>query len=283
MSSQSTPTSNGSSRRAAQSPRLVEVLEEGLLTPRMKRIVFGGPGLMDFDAGAFTDHYVKLQLPPTGADYRAPFNVKQIHSTRPRDQWPRTRTYTVRSWHLELKRLTIDFVVHGDEGVASAWARAATVGDTLQLVGPGGDYTPNPSAAWHLMVGDASVIPAIAASLERVPPNRPVHVLLQVGGREDELPLRSSGRLKVTWLHDVGDQVLVEGLRALQFPAGGVDGFVHGEAEAVRAVRRYLIVERGIPRDSLSVSGYWKRSRTEEGWREQKADWKRQVEADAAE
>ena len=32
--------------------------------------------------------------------------------------------------------------------------------------------------------------------------------------------------------------------------------------------------------EDLSISGYWKRRRTEEGWREDKAEWKRQVEAD---
>ena len=60
----------------------------------------------------------------------------------------------------------------------------------------------------------------------------------------------------------------------------GTDAFVHGEASSVRALRRYLIVERGMSRDRLSVSGYWKRSRTEEGWREDKPEWNRLVEAD---
>jgi hypothetical protein len=32
----------------------------------------------------------------------------------------------------------------------------------------------------------------------------------------------------------------------------------------------------------VSVSGYWKRARTEEGWREDKAEWNRQVEEDLA-
>ena len=39
----------------------------------------------------------------------------------------RVRTYTVREWDGE--RLTIDFVVHGDEGVAGPWALPAQPGD----------------------------------------------------------------------------------------------------------------------------------------------------------
>jgi hypothetical protein len=61
-----------------------------------------------------------------------------------------------------------------------------------------------------------------------------------------------------------------------------VHAFVHGEASAVRALRRHLLVDRSLPHEALSISGYWKRDRTEEGWREDKADWNRQVEADAA-
>ena len=53
-------------------------------------------------------------------------------------------------------------------------------------------------------------------------------------------------------------------------------------ASAVRSVRRHLLAERGIPRAAVSISGYWKRTRTEEGWREDKPEWNRLVEADLA-
>jgi NADPH-dependent ferric siderophore reductase len=69
---------------------------------------------------------------------------------------------------------------------------------------------------------------------------------------------------------------------ALQLPRGRGHGFVHGEASAVRNVRRHLLGERGLPAADLSVSGYWKLRRTEEGWREDKAEWQRQVAADVA-
>src|SRR4029078_13137644 len=154
----------------------------------------------------------------------------------------------------------------------------------LQLTGPGGAYTPDPAADWHLMVGDEAVVPAIAASLERLPEGAPVHVILEVGGPEDEVALATPGDLRVTWLHRRAgfDDALVEAVRALAFPEGAVHAFVHGEASAVRAVRRHLVVDRGIPRDALSVSGYWKRGRTAEGWRGDRADLNRQVEADEA-
>ncbi len=256
------------------------------LTPHLIRVVVGGDDLAGFPAGAFTDHYVKLQIPPPGAPYSAPFDAEDVKARLPREQWPRTRTYTVQDWDGERNLLTIDFVHHGDTGVAGPWAAAARPGDGLQLSGPGGAYTPDPEADWHLMAGDESVLPAISASLQRVPAGRPVHVLAEVDGPDDEVALASPGDLRVTWLHrrgrpDDGD-ALLDAVRALEFPAGAVHAFVHGEASAVRALRRHLLVERGVPRDALSISGYGKRDRTEEGWREDKAEWNRQVEADAA-
>jgi NADPH-dependent ferric siderophore reductase len=262
-----------------RTPRVVEVVEVTQLTPRMVRIEFGGGGLEGFAAGEFTDHYVKLQFPPPGADYAAPFDQEEIRATRPREQWPRTRTYSVRAWDPDRLRLTVDFVVHGDEGVAGPWAQNAAPGDLLQLQGPGGAYAPDPDAPAYLMVGDPSVIPAIAASLERVPAGRRVDVVLQVADRDDQVELTTPGDLRVHWLHEPGDDVLAQAVRELELPEL-TDAFVHGEASSVRALRRHLIVERGIPRDALSVSGYWKRSRTEEGWREDKPEWNRLVQAD---
>jgi hypothetical protein len=44
----------------------------------------------------------------------------------------------------------------------------------------------------------------------------------------------------------------------------------------------HLLAERGLPREAVSISGYWKYTRTEEGWREDKPEWNRLVEADLA-
>jgi NADPH-dependent ferric siderophore reductase len=256
------------------------------LTPSMIRVVLGGEDLAGFSAGPFSDRYVKLQLTPPGAPYAAPFDVEQIRATLAREHWPRTRTYSVRAWDPERRRLTIDFVYHGDSGVAGPWAAAAKPGDRLQLLGPGGAYAPDPHADWHLMVGDASVIPAIAVSLQRIDPGVPVHVLIEVDGPEEELELSTPGDLHLQWVRreragaDTETSPLLQALERLRFPGDAVHAFVHGEASSVRAVRRHLLVDRRMPREALSVSGYWKRTRTDEVWREEKAEWKREIERD---
>ena len=236
------------------------------LTPMLTRIVFGGDGLAGFELGEFTDHYVKLQFPREGA---------------PEDERPKVRTYTVRDWDAERGLLTIDFVVHGDEGIAGPWAAAAQVGDTLGLRGPGGGYAPDPDADWHLLAGDTSVIPAISASLPAIPAGAPVHVFVQVHGVEEQVELDSPGALEVHWIHSDADEAMAEALAALDFPAGTPHVFLHGEATSVRLARRHLVVDREVPAERLSASGYWKRQLTDEGWREAKRDWNAQVEAEA--
>ena len=256
----------------------VEHVEQ--LTPQLVRVVLGGEGLVGFSAGEFTDHYVKLQFPPPGAPYTVPFDAAAVREL-PRDQQPVLRTYTVRDWDAATGRLTLDFVVHGDSGVAGPWARAARPGDLLALRGPGGAFAPDPAADWHLMVGDESALPAIAVSLARVPAGVPVHVVAEVEGPEGEIPLESPGALHLTWVHRGEDpDALLRTVERLEFPAGRVCAFVHGEAVATRALRKHLLGERGVPRPDLSVSGYWRRTFTEDGWQSSKREWNAAVEQD---
>ena len=116
----------------------------------------------------------------------------------------------------------------------------------------------------------------------------PVHALIEVDGPDEEHELQTPGELQLTWLHGhghgesevSGESPLEAAVRRLRFPSGRVHAFVHGEADAVRWVRRHLLAERGVAPEDLSASGYWKRRRTEEGWREYKPEWKRLVAAD---
>ncbi|MCK9249069.1 MAG: siderophore-interacting protein [Solirubrobacteraceae bacterium] len=271
--------------RPVRRPIPVRVASTERLTPRMLRIVLEGDALDGFPVGEHTDHYVKLLLPAPGADHGPLFDPEEIRATRPRELWPRTRSYTVRAFDPARRRLTLDVVVHGDQGVAGPWALAARPGDDVQILGPGGGYAPDPAAAWHLMVGDPCVVPAIAASLERLPVGATAHVLIEVEDADDEVPLPSGDGIHVRWLHrgaHPDDALLVGALRELEFPDGPVHAFVHGEASAVRAVRRHLIVDRGMPREALSASGYWKWTRTDEAWRAEKPEWNRLAEQDVA-
>jgi NADPH-dependent ferric siderophore reductase len=261
------------------------VLRTERLTPHLIRLVLGGPELAGFEAGAYTDRYVKVIFPRPGVDYPVPMDMAAVRRDLPREQWPRLRTYTVRSWDPEAVELTIDVVHHGDEGLAGPWAAQARPGDRVMFLGPGGAYAPSGDADWHLLVGDESALPAIAAALERLPLGARARVLIEVSGPEEEQKLATDGDAETVWLHrgdrTVGD-ALVAAVRDLEFPPGVVQAFVHGEATFVKELRRFLRVERGVPLDRLSISGYWRRGTDDEGWRSTKAEWNQQVEAEEA-
>jgi NADPH-dependent ferric siderophore reductase len=257
------------------------------LTPSMVRIVLGGPGLAGFSMSTDTDTYVNLAIPPAGAPYDAVFEPATVRDTFPQELWPVRRRYTVRTWDQDSSALTLDFVVHGDSGTAGPWAAAVAPGDVLVFEGPGSGYRPDPAADWHLMVGDESALPAIAASLEAVPSEAYAVVRLVCDGPDHEIALTCRGDLDLQWLHRTGDRardvaLLATAVAELEFPEGRVHAFVHGEAEEIRAVRRHLLSERGLTRRDMSCSPYWRRTMTDEAWREVKRDFVTAMEADVA-
>lgn len=253
------------------------------VTPHMIRVVVGEVG--GFAAEEFTDHYVKLMFPVEGVAYPEPFDMQVVRETMPREHQPRLRTYTVRSWDPAASELVIDFVHHGDKGLAGPWAAKARPGDEVMFLGPGGGYAPDAEANWHLLVGDESALPAIAASLERLPAGATAKVFVEVSGPDEEQKLETSGDAEIVYLHRNGGgygETLVEAVRALDFPDGTVHAFVHGEAGFVKQLRRHLRIEREIPLDRLSISGYWRTGVDDEGWRKVKRDWNQAIEAEEA-
>ncbi|MXM63660.1 SIP domain-containing protein [Streptomyces sp. HUCO-GS316] len=267
--------------RTPRKPHFAQVVRTERLTPHMQRVVLGGEGLAGFEVGTCTDHYVKLLFPADGVTYPEPFDVERIREEFPRAQWPVTRTYTVRAWDPEHRELTLDFVIHGDEGLAGPWSVRARPGETVHFVGPGGAYAPDAGADWHLLVGDESALPAIACSLEALPEGAEAYAFVEVAGPEEQQKIDSD--VEVVWLHR-GDRpvgaALVEAVRALQFPEGRVHAFVHGEAAFVKELRRLLRVERQIPREDLSISGYWRLGHNEDGWQASKREWNARIEAE---
>jgi NADPH-dependent ferric siderophore reductase len=267
--------------RPVRSARIGEVTRVEQLTPHMVRIVVGGAGLADLVAGEFTDHYIKVLFAPPGVSYPEPFDLAEIRATLPRDQHPLVRTYTVRRWLPEIPELWVDFVVHGDAGIAGPWAAGAKPGEPFRFMGPGGGYAPDPTADWHLLAGDESALPAIAAALEAMPAAARVRALIEVESEAEEQPLRTAADAEITWVHR-GDRpvgaVLAAAVRAVDFPAGRVHAFVHGEAAFVKDLRALLRVERGLPMSQLSISGYWRRGLNEDGWQSTKREWNQQVE-----
>ncbi len=221
------------------------------LSESMVRVVFSTAALDGVEL--FADSYVKLR-----------FDGVQ-------------RAYTVRA--VSPGQFAVDFVVHGDEGLAGPWAAAAKPGDSLEFVGPGGAWSPRPTASLHLFIGDESALPAIASGLERLD-GAPSLVFAEVEAPGHEYPLP----VPATWVYREGapyGERLVEAVLAAELPSGDLEVFLHGNAEMVRPLRRYLLGERGVAREALSASGYWRAGLTDEGWRAAKREFNAVMEAEA--
>ena len=94
------------------------------LTPHMIRLVLGGTGFDTFKPSEFTDSYVKIVIVRDDVDVDAlpqPLTLDSFNEL-PEEQRPVVRTYTVRRVDADRREITIDFVVHGEHGVAGPWA-----------------------------------------------------------------------------------------------------------------------------------------------------------------
>lgn len=253
----------------------LNVLRKERLSPHMVRVVAGGPGLAEFVSKDATDMYVKIHFLQPGVDYAEPVDVFALRESLPREHWPVTRTYTVRWVDLAAQEIAIDFVVHGDTGLAGPWAEAATPGDRIIFSGPGGAYRPNPEADWYLFAGDEAALPAIAAAVESLPADAVGHAYVEVDSAADIQPVAGPAGVEVTWLFREGatpaeSTVLVDAVANGTWPAGEVDAFVHGERESMKALRDVLFKQRGLTRSQVSLSGYWAYGRTEDYFQAEK-------------
>jgi NADPH-dependent ferric siderophore reductase len=247
-----------------------------MITPTLRRVWFRSDDLSAFADSVHTDRYVKLVFPKPGIEYPEPLDMRALRGVLPPEDMPVVRTYTALFPDVARGTVAIDFVVHGDEGVAGPWAASAVPGDRLLANGPGGGYAPDPAADWHLLVGDESALPAIMAAIGALPEDAVVRVVAEVesAGYEPKLPLPRDGQ--VTFVHRAtaaDGEGLEAAVRALEWLPGRVHAFVHGEAAAVmHGLRPYLLRERGLARDQVSISGYWRRGRSEEGFRQWKSE-----------
>ena len=247
---------DGGRRREARPQAVLEVVDRIQLNPHMVRIVAGGNGYEHYNDNDFTDKYVKLFFPD--ADGREV-----------------TRTYTVRRSDPAAQQLTLDFVVHGDAGLAAPWARGASVGDTLTLRGAGGAYRPDPDRDTHVFLGDESALPAINAALEALPAQARGVALLEVSEVEGSLDAEVPAGVDVVWFErdEPGSrpQLLADAMAERAWPTGGVDVFAHGERESMKAIRKVL---RDLTTDAdlVSISGYWASGRTEDRFQAEKRE-----------
>jgi NADPH-dependent ferric siderophore reductase len=246
---------------------VVEVVD---LSPAMRRVVLGGPGLAGFETTGVGDEYVRLLFPddPDGAPVLPP--VVDGNLDYGAVDLDRLRTYTVRDHEADAGTVTIDLVVH-EGGVAAQWARQARVGQQVGINSPTGMYDPPAAATWQLLVADHAALPAALRIIETTPYLR-TRLVAEVAEESHRLPLPVHPDLEVTWLtggNGASPSCLDDVVRAAGRPDGEGYVWVAGESKTLRAVRKHLRRELGLPATAYKSVGYW--IEDAERWRERYA------------
>ena len=209
------------------------VLAAEQLTPRMRRITVQADTMRDVPIKPAQDVEVLLREP----------GGRRVK-----------RRYTIRHARPDRGELDLDVVLHGD-GPGARWAETAQPGDRVEFQGPRGKLELR-RAPWHLLIGDESALPAIAAICEALPGGERALAVIEVQDGPDELPVAAETR----WVHrdDVapgGAQLLRAAVTQLPVPAGA-RGYLMGETRAMVTLRA-LLEQRGVAHESLFVKGYW--------------------------
>ena len=215
--------------------RALTVARVESISPHVRRIVFTGDDLADFNSASFDDH-IKFILDTDAAE-------------------PVRRDYTPRSFDAVARELTLEFALHGD-GPAASWAQQAQPGQQAVVAGPKGSLIIPLDYDWHLLVGDDTAMPAIARRLEELPSGARVTVILQVPDAADRRTFDSAASVTLQWVDSAN--AMLGAVRAWNLPAGDGYAWCAGEAAAMAALRKILIDEKGHDRHGIRAAAYWK-------------------------
>ena len=176
------------------------------------------------------------------------------------------RRYSVRDVDA-LRGLVTLWITTGHEGAGSSWARLATPGDPVDVIGPRGKVVLDPQADWHLFLGDTTGLASfyrMAQSIEV--PGRAIFIV-EIDHPDDAVTAPFDEGLGVTGIFvDRQDRAkddpsgLLRGLAAFAFPPDRGHAYLFGEFHRIRALRVALL-DRGLDDQDVSVKAYWRTGR----------------------
>ncbi|MGO1629589.1 siderophore-interacting protein [Microbacterium sp.] len=249
---------------------LAEVVRSQRVTPNMVRITISGADLERYRYRGF-DQWFRLALPVRGdgALERMPatFTIGGYlkYLALPKGTRPVIRNYTVRAFRPAERELDIDFVSHGEDGVAGPWAANVESGERVAFIDQGCGWK-GLDADWSLIVADESALPAAAGVLRDMPRDARGHAIIELFDARDRQDVDAPDGVTVHWLEravdDAPGTAALAALRELDFPDGVPYAFCVGEQALATGARRHLVRERGVPKQQVTFSGYWRLGRS---------------------
>lgn len=192
------------------------------------------------------------------------------------------RTYTHRGMDLEKKEMYIDFVAHGDDGPASAWALRAKKGDRIGVAMKDKADPLYPLVDWYLLVGDATALPVLSVILETLPANAKGKAFIEVNGPEDKISIQTAADVEINWLYNStpGEQSpLVPAVKSVKLPTQDASrfGYLAAEFSTVKELRHYLRKENSWEKEELYAYSFWKHGKSEDGSVSERQEEKRSL------
>lgn len=242
-----------------------EVVDAARISPNVVRVTIGGDQLRSWRHLGF-DQWFRLALP--SADHTRYDNLADTfglagylkYLTLPRATRPMIRNYTVREFRPADLELDVDFVVHGS-GIAGPWAASLPLGAPVGLIDQGCGFVQR-DAAYTLLIGDESALPAVAGILRDLPRDARGHALVELADLDDRQQVDAPAGFEMHWIvrraGEPAGRGTIDHLRALSLPSGSVNAFAAGESKLATGVRRHLVNDRGVPKGNVTFCGYWR-------------------------
>lgn len=242
---------------------VLQVVRKEQVTPNYLRIIVGGENVQKFNMVTVGVNN-KIFIPPKGVEeiYFPEFKPTEFVQA-PEDVRPTIRTYTCRALDLEKNEMTIDFALHGDEGIASSWAINCQIGDKLGVAMKGFAKQLYPVADWYLLVGDMTAIPVLSVILETLPSSAKGVAFIEVQTKEDEQVIKTNSQVEIKWIHNPmpgKTTQLQDAVRSVKLPANDeITKFAYVAAEfaVVRNIRQFFRQENGWNAKEMHGFGYW--------------------------
>lgn len=247
------------------------------LSPHWMRVTLGGGEIEKFRPMGY-DQWFRLFLPiggDAGLD-RVPAKANKMFGYLkflriPDGERPVMRNYSVRAYRrAEGDRgaeIDVDFVLHGSAaegtaGPASRWAETCTPGEHVLIIDEGLTFNPERGTDRVLLVGDETALPAIASIAASVPAHATGTAIIEVPSLDDALDFAHPEGLSVEWVlrpHDEQPGALaLQRVAELDLPTEPFHTYAAGEQSLASGVRKLLVGERGVDKNSVSFCGYWK-------------------------
>ncbi|MDO5638708.1 MAG: siderophore-interacting protein [Neisseria sp.] len=258
-------------------PRLIAVQSWHDLSPNLRRIVFHSPELADYPFERNGAH-IKIFLPLPGQSEPVLPEISERGPSWPdKTAMPYKRSYTLSAFDRQACTLSIDFVLHGDNGPASAFAENVQSGQTIGLSPPAGKRGLIEAAPACLLAGDLSALPAITAMLAEMSPDVQGKVLLWLPEAAD-LPAdwRKPEGMAVQLFTDADPEPMAQLVRAAadwQPACADYRVWFAGEAEMVAALRPIARVQWQLPAERCYAVPFWRKNESEEQYHQSRHDF----------